>query len=120
MSDWYQRRMARYRAEQPQPQPYARQQQPQPFIHQQPAPQQQPFTPPQGATNTHNLFEMMGLWRGGKAHRIDAQPCPECGSNQYFSRTGAEVRRGPPPAPHCWNCGYNGLFTQGLASNWSG
>ena len=63
---------------------------------------------------------MMGLWRGGKAHQIDAQPCPNCGGNQFYSRTGHGVRRGPPPAPHCYNCGYNGMFEQGLESSWAG
>lgn len=121
MSDWYQRRMARHRAEQ---QPFR----PQPHTpvsrYYGTAPQaraalpQQPETPPQGMTNIQNLWMMMQQWRGGKAHKVDAEPCPECGSNQYYSRTGAEVRRGPPPAPHCYNCGYNGMFTQGLATSW--
>ena len=62
----------------------------------------------------------MQQWRGGKAHKVDTEPCPECGSNKYYSRTGAEVRRGPPPAPHCFACGYNGMFTQGLSSTWQG
>ena len=125
MSDWYARRLARHRTEQGQPMvPYARQaplqQPPQPPQHvpfQQAA--QEYFEPPKGATTVDNLYQMMGRWKGGKAHKIDSEPCPECGSNQYFSRTDGH-RRGPPPAPHCYNCGFNGLFTQGLESNWSG
>lgn len=54
----------------------------------------------------------------GEAHRTDRDPCPRCGSNQYFSRVTTNKRM-PPPAPHCYNCGYNdGMFDQGLASSW--
>jgi hypothetical protein len=67
---------------------------------------------------TENLFQMAGHWQGGPAHKADPDPCPECGSNQYFSRA-AKFSRLPPPAPHCYNCGFNGgLFTQGDASTW--
>ena len=68
---------------------------------------------------TENLWGAMQHWRGGKAHRVDREPCPECGSDQYYSRTEG-ARRGPPPAPHCFQCGYNGLFTQGLQATWQG
>jgi hypothetical protein len=54
----------------------------------------------------------------GQAHKTDTQPCPQCGSPQYFSR-GSVNKRMPPPAPHCYNCGYNdGMFDQGLESSW--
>jgi hypothetical protein len=54
----------------------------------------------------------------GKAHTTDKDPCPQCGSPQYYSRAGGNKRM-PPPAPHCYNCGYNdGMFDQGLESNW--
>jgi predicted RNA-binding Zn-ribbon protein involved in translation (DUF1610 family) len=66
-----------------------------------------------------NLYEMAGHWHGGKAHQVDTQPCPNCGSNQFFSRSQG-IRRGPPPAPHCYNCGYNGLFEQGDMATWEG
>lgn len=56
----------------------------------------------------------------GKAHTTDTQPCPQCGSPQFFSRAGHNKRM-PPPAPHCYNCGYNdGMFEQGLEGNWVG
>lgn len=56
----------------------------------------------------------------GPAHRQDTQPCPQCGSPQYFSRAKSNKRM-PPPAPHCYNCGYNdGMFDQGLESSWVG
>ena len=102
---------------------------------QQPAPQRQPLQPiqpqqqqqfvqfqrqadPNIPVTVHNFWDMMQHWRGGKAHKIDREPCPECGSDQYYSRTGDGPRRGPPPAPHCFSCGYNGLFQQGLPTSW--
>ncbi len=55
----------------------------------------------------------------GEAHRTDTEPCPRCGSNQFFSRASGNKRM-PPPAPHCYNCGYNdGMFEQGLATSWN-
>lgn len=76
-------------------------------------PQREPVT-------VGNMWNAMQVWRGGKAHKVDAYPCPNCGSDKFYSRTGAEARRGPAPAPHCFECGYNGLFDQGLASTWQG
>jgi hypothetical protein len=125
-SDWYARKLARFRQESPPPP----QSQPQAYQGhstvwpQQLAPQRSynnlpvPDTPPNGATNIANFFDMTRLWKGGKAHRIDPDPCPECGSPQFYSRTEGNLR-GPPPAPHCYNCGYNGIFTQGLSSSWA-
>lgn len=43
------------------------------------------------------------------ATRLDGDICPNCGSNDYSIRT-MGVRRGPPPAPHCFQCGHNGMF----------
>lgn len=34
--------------------------------------------------------------------------CPECSSPNFFSRRGALRSGGKPPAPHCFDCGYNG------------
>jgi hypothetical protein len=81
-------------------------------------PQQQPFDPSQIRVTTENLFQAAAHWKGGQAHRIDTQPCPQCGGNQYFSRASG-LSRMPPPAPHCYNCGYNGgLFDQGTPEAW--
>ena len=126
MSDsasWYQRKLAAVRSAPPgralnapvvpqrlQPQQYPQQQE---FIQF----QQQPAAP---KVTIDNFWGAMQQWRGGKAHKIDAEPCPECGSNNYYSRTGEGARRGPPPAPHCFQCGYNGMFTQGQQSTWQG
>lgn len=123
-SGWYQRKMAQMRGA-PQPQQY----QPIP-AHYQPPPQQQrvpmqrvslmpPSAEPQPLppVTIDNLWHAMNVWHGGKAHKIDPDPCPECGSNQYYSRTQG-TRRGPAPAPHCYNCGFNGMFQQGDPVTW--
>ena len=122
MSDtqgWYARKLAAVRNAPARQQPAQAQpwpQHPQQLdMFNQPVRQQQ--APP---VNIENLWGAMQQWRGGKAHKIDAEPCPECGSNNYYSRTGEGARRGPPPAPHCFACGYNGMFTQGLQSTWQG
>ena len=65
-----------------------------------------------------NLYEAAGYWRGGEAARTNPNQCPRCGGNQYFDNVKAS-KRGPAPAPHCYNCGYNdGMFDQGQASTW--
>lgn len=73
---------------------------------------------PKPKVTIENLWGAMQQWNGGKAHKIDAEPCPECGSARYYSRTGEGTRRGPPPAPHCFDCGFNGMFQQGMATSW--
>lgn len=96
-----------------------RSQQPTPYppggnVYVQPQPQ-----PTQEKVTIENLWGAMQQWRGGKAHKVDPYPCPECGSANFSSRSEGAMR-GPPPAPHCFNCGYNGMFTQGLATSWGG
>lgn len=126
MSDnagWYARKMAALRGPhqaqqrptsvpsarfQPQPQPP----QPQQFVQQ----FQQPQVAPPPVT-IDNLWHAMQNWKGGKAHKLDSEPCPECGSSNYYSRSDG-ARRGPPPAPHCFSCGFNGLFEQGMVTSW--
>jgi hypothetical protein len=47
-------------------------------------------------------------------------PCPNCGSGNYFSRTQG-VMRGPAPAPHCMDCGHNGLYDlEGMTTTGAG
>jgi len=81
-------------------------------------PHQQPPPPPQAPDVTiDNLFDAMKFWKGGPGAKTDPDPCPNCGGNQYFSR--AVSKRSMPPAPHCYNCGYNdGMFIQGEATTW--
>lgn len=114
--------MAQVRGQQVAPQ-QRQQYQPQQYQPYAPQPQYQP--PPQyeqpqqrPPVTIANLWDAMQVWnKGGQAHKIDREPCPQCGSNQFYSRTSG-ARRGPPPAPHCYNCGYNGMFEQGDPTTW--
>lgn len=116
-----------------QPQPVQPQQQPQPAP--QPAPQvgvplqqgerQQVLDPSREANAEVNMGEAMRLWRGGEAHRTEGNmSCPSCGSATgytAYSGMGAGAARvnGQQPRPHCFECGYNGSYAQGLESNWA-
>ena len=87
-------------------------------------PQQQNFAPAhQGSPET--LTELLQLQENGqglspgKGARLNPDPCPNCGGQLYYDNFGMK-RRGPPPAPHCFNCGYNDLFEQGIESTWQG
>jgi hypothetical protein len=125
MSDasWYQRKLAQARqiaspySSTPAPRPAANwngnpRQNTQGGVPAQPQPQ-----PPQTVT-VHNLYEAMHFFRGGEGERTNPNLCPRCGSNHYFDNVKAS-KRGPTPAPHCYNCGFNdGMFEQGLPSTW--
>ena len=117
--------------------------QPQP-VQQQPAQQQAPVEQPTNAgvplqtgerqqvldpnraTNEEvSMGEAMRLWRGGEAHRTEGNmACPACGSKTGYTAysgmgaSGARVN-GQQPRPHCFECGYNGSYAQGMESNWS-
>jgi len=120
--DWYARRLN----QQQQPQAYQRQAPapyqppvpvqyqyvPQPHQHQVPPP-----PPPNGSVTHENFMQMASQWRGGAAMKNDPGGCPECGSPRYYSRS-KTVSRGPAPAPHCFDCGWNGLFDQGDPTTW--
>ena len=64
-----------------------------------------------------HLQQVTGRATPGKGARLNPDPCPNCGGTLFYDDLGLK-RRGPPPAPHCFNCGYNGLFEQGLEGNW--
>ena len=72
-----------------------------------------------------SMSDAMRLWRGGEAHRTEGHmACPSCGSKTgytAYSGMGAGAARvnGQQPRPHCFECGYNGSYAQGLESNWS-
>lgn len=129
-SSWFARHLgtappAQPQAYQPPPQQY---QQPQAPVYPQQQgyppqgyPQQQaPQMPPQApAINSiHDVVPAMGMWQGGEGTRTETQRCPSCGGDHFFSRSQG-ARRGPPPAPTCYDCGYNGLFDQADQATWA-
>lgn len=72
-----------------------------------------------------SMGEAMRLWRGGEAHRMEGNmACPDCGSTTgytaYSGRAAGSARvNGQQPRPHCFECGYNGSYAQGMESNWA-
>jgi hypothetical protein len=147
MSDtasWYQRKLAQMRGG-PQQQPYPQARANPGMPPQQWAPQVQPvqapvqqgqFVPQQYAqpqqtydetqkmegaslTTLLDVQRATGTARPGQGERLNPDPCPNCGKGLFYANLG-KTRRGPPPAPHCFNCGFNGLFEQGLESSWGG
>lgn len=99
---------------------YPQQQYPQQY-QQQPVHPQAPQAQPQQQIRVtpENLYDAAMMWQGGEATRTETNLCPKCGSNHYFSRS-QSVSRGPAPAPVCYTCGFNGMFTQGDPSVWQG
>lgn len=52
-------------------------------------------------------------WRGGKGTKTETQSCPSCGGKNYFSRSSqakATQNGLAPPAPTCFDCGFNGIY----------
>lgn len=64
------------------------------------------------------MGEALRLWKGGEAMRKEGNmTCPDCGSIYVFSRTGrgaGTMINGVPPAPRCYECGWNGLYDQAI------
>jgi hypothetical protein len=53
-------------------------------------------------------------WRGGRANIEEKETCPNCGSTNFFSlRSESKVTAAGrvAPAPQCFECSYNGIFT---------
>lgn len=105
--------------QQPAPQVGYRPQATPPYSPQTMTPQRQPLVPPQQFDPSRlspdeeiTFTDAMRVWKGGKGARLNPEQCPNCGSNNYFvhRRDGA----GPQPAPHCYECGHNGIYEQGL------
>lgn len=86
---------------------------------------QQMLDPNRAANAEVSMGEAMRLWRGGEAHRAEGHmQCPACGSKTGYTAysgmaAGAARVNGQQPRPHCFECGYNGSFSQGLESNWA-
>lgn len=63
------------------------------------------------------------MWKGGEAMRKQGDlRCPECGSSNVFHRVakgGNTTINGKAPAPRCFECGWNGIYDQGLETNWA-
>jgi DNA-directed RNA polymerase subunit RPC12/RpoP len=77
--------------------------------------------PSRAPTDEIRMGDAIRLWKGGEAMRKEGgMRCPECDSQNVFSRRSANTSiQGKPPAPRCFECGWTGLYTQGDESSWA-
>jgi len=118
-ASWYARKLGQAR-QQPYGQPVPQYQQPVPQYEQQYQQNPLPAGPPPPPETMSELLAMQGQGVGpkqGRGAKLNPDPCPNCGGALFFHDLGKKSR-GPAPAPHCFNCGYNELFEQGLESTW--
>jgi hypothetical protein len=128
MSDWWSKKLAGEKPSTPRVSPTPPTQ---PVIRlpatQQTVPQEQQrqevLNPNRAPTENISMGEAIRLWKGGEAHRRDGGlTCPDCGSNNVFSRTGRGANsmvNGAQPAPRCFECGWNGLYDQASQASWN-
>ena len=127
MSDWWSKKLAGEKPTAPRVSPTPPIQ---PVIKfppvQQPAQQQgrqDLLNPDRAATENITMGEAIRLWKGGEAQRRDGGlSCPDCGSNNVYSRTGRGANsmvNGAQPAPRCFECGWNGLYDQASQASWN-
>lgn len=126
-SSWWARKLGNEPAAPPQHQGYP-QQQGYPQAPSYPAtgpgyhgpPPQQPQTTEHIQVTKENVVALTGLWKGGQGTKTETQSCPNCGSGDYFSRANVSGSKMvntnsgtmAHAAPHCFDCGHNGLYTQ--------
>lgn len=98
---------------------------PEPVRYTQQAPVQHASPPAQRANPQQEVTmgEAMRTWQGGEAHRKEGNlSCPSCGSSTgytHYLANGATTINGNRPRSHCFECGYNGHFVQGLETSWA-
>jgi hypothetical protein len=136
MTDWWSKKLAPVQPASPprygiQVQPQAPQPVPNQPVYQQPVQplhqgeRQQVLDPDAPPDAKIPMGQAMKLWRGGEAHRTEGNlVCPDCGSatsfTTYSGRGAAGARvNGMAPRPHCYECGYNGSFSQGMENTWA-
>lgn len=123
MSDWWTKKLA---GEKPSPEPM--QMVPAQYSNRPVPPQEQPAQRVLNEQASPTAQIGMGVairsWKGGEAHqREGGNRCPSCGSANVFSRTGRgsnSMINGAAPAPHCFECGWNGKYEQASQSLWAG
>lgn len=118
MSDWWNKKL---KGEKPTPQPnYPN---PAQYSNRPVAQPQQQQAPVQELPSNGQITMGAAIrnWKGGEAMRREGDMrCPSCGSRNVFSRTGKGANSmilGAAPAPHCFDCGWNGLYEQATHIN---
>jgi len=100
-----------------------------PINPQQQQQQQQPVYQPQPIDTKLKYLEFARLhdgekiskyWQGGEATKLEGNlSCPQCGSPTGYTTYSSTMMHGTRPRPHCFECGYNGLFQQADQANWT-
>lgn len=127
-NDWWARKLGTVQQQPagipvaPRPQPV---QQPQHQYVQQPQPTMAEYNEAADPNRRLSLREAVVRFKGAEGMRTEGHMnCPNCGSKSGFTAfsgmnaAGAGVV-GSKPAPHCFECGYNGKFAQGMESSWA-
>ena len=79
-------------------------------------------------TEDLSLTDMLagrGTSRGAQATKTETMNCPSCGSRNFFSNRNGGMLVKPETGeqvaanPKCFECGYNGRFTQGDEASWA-
>lgn len=112
MSDWWARKLNAPKQDLP---PASRP--PDRVLPAMPPPQQR--VTPNVTVTPDNFAEASTHWQGGDATRQEAQNCPNCGSNLFFSRANAGTLYSQngmaAPAARCYACGFTpGREMQGV------
>ena len=117
MSSWWERKLTNDKSETPKSLPPVQHRVAIPALSQQaqsaPTPKQLPSN---GQTDMGTAIRM---WAGGEAHRQEGHlTCPRCSSKNVFSRSNGSTTM-KPPAPRCFECGWNGMYQQADQASWA-
>ncbi len=85
-------------------------------VQQQPQPRQA-INPLDKQNGPKTFSEALSAGVPGPAGRLEGHlSCPNCGSATGYTQY--SQMPGNRPRPHCYECGYNGHFSQGQEANW--
>ncbi len=123
MSDWWAKKLAGETPKQQRPDEIQRRIESQSYADTQRVQQaNQPVAKPLPTENV-SMGQAIRMWQGGEAMRREGNNrCPECGSANVFSRVGKgsnTMVNGAHPAPRCFNCGWNGMYSQATEATWT-
>lgn len=123
MSDWWAKKLAGETPKQQRPDEIQRRIESQSYTDTQRVQQNnQPVAKPLPTDNV-SMGQAIRMWQGGEAMRREGDKrCPECGSANVFSRVGKgsnTMVNGAHPAPRCFNCGWNGIYSQATEATWT-
>ena len=115
-ADWYARKLGRAPTAPAAPTSYPATAAPLQAVPQQyVTPGSTPPVAPVPVDGQSNMGEAITRWQGGEGTKTEVDRCPRCDSPNYFSRRSGALTTPNgrmTPAPHCYDCGHNGLWEQ--------